>query len=250
MISVGTADQFVRELQKLQSEQAHPDFHTHGSPGRLALGETACLSINDLDKLRNKGFEGLFAAGALINFLGCDAAQFDPSKSGTSDGTNDGELFLAEFACIFLKRNGGRAVGSNQYWEYSKLGASYKWYVGAGFWKNDGTPVIAEVAPGASRAVLKGNYWLDEPRIRQQISLDMRYLENRQQAMRAQPGLQVEELLHTYNGALRLFDTAEAYLRGPSPVPYASLDKAVVTIENAEILLRAKGSPLNKTWLF
>src|SRR5262249_39628161 len=116
MISVSDVDEFASELQKFLRERAqiaYLDFHTHGAPGGVFLGRET-PDIDNLDKLRDKGFERLFTAGALINFLGCDVAQYDPSK----DIGNDGELFLAEFAYIFLKRNGGRAVGSTQPWYY------------------------------------------------------------------------------------------------------------------------------------
>jgi hypothetical protein len=77
-IAIGTVDDFMGELQKFQRERAeivYLDFHTHGAPGSLDLGGEH-FNTNSLDKLRNKGFEGLFAAGALISFLGCDIAGY------------------------------------------------------------------------------------------------------------------------------------------------------------------------------
>jgi hypothetical protein len=108
-------------------------------------------------------------------------------------------------------------------------------------WQNDGKDIVAEVAAGASSAVLKGNYWLDEFRIRQQIRFDTQYLEKRLQTLRDQTGSQFEEQRRTYNGALKQLEFAEGYLRVPSPRPYSSLHKAVAKIADAESVLSAKG---------
>jgi hypothetical protein len=245
-ISILTVDDFVRELQKFQQDRAeivYLDFHTHGGPGGLDLGGET-FDIDDLDKLRNKGFEGLFVAGALINFLGCELAGYQPSINIQ----NDGELFLAEFAPIFLMRYGGRAVGRSTPWIYRHLQVAF---FGPMFsaWKTDGAEIVAEVAPGASRAVLKGNYWLDEVRIRRQINALRGYLEKRLQTLRSQqPPLQSEDLRQIYDGALKQLEFAEAPLRAPSPLSYRSLHQAVVKIEDVQDLVRKKGAPWEKWW--
>ena len=106
------------------------------------------------------------------------------------------------------------------------------------------------MAPNASRAVLKGNFWLDEVRLRQQIKLLRRYLETRLQFLRdQQPTSQFEGLRHIYDGALKQLEFAEAPLRMASPVPYQSLHKAVIKIEDAEDLVRNKGYQWDR-WLF
>src|ERR1700730_2587246 len=110
VLSAGTVDELIDLFIKLRNERAdlnYLDFHCHGFAGGLSLGHEN-FTYQHLAQFRGKGFESIFRAGAEISFLSCDiaAARFDQLDE-------DGELFLAEFAHIFLQRKGGRAICSN-----------------------------------------------------------------------------------------------------------------------------------------
>lgn len=101
-LGAGSVAELKHAFQRMLSgpELDAMDFHTHGSPGSILLGEDR-LNVNTLDELRDCGFEGLFKAGAVVEFLGCNVAE-----------EARGEVFLAEFGAIVLRGQGGEVRGS------------------------------------------------------------------------------------------------------------------------------------------
>jgi hypothetical protein len=83
----------------------------------------------------------------------------------------DGESSLAEFAYISLRRNGGKAVGRNQPWHY-RPGLLWR----SPSFTKPGTEIVAEMTPSAYEATLKGQYRLDERRIRQEIDVLVNFM--------------------------------------------------------------------------
>src|SRR5215467_14726753 len=163
VLSAETVDELIDLFTKLRNERAdldYLDFHCHGDGGTLSLGRED-FNYTHLAQFRDKGFESIFRPEAVIDFLSCDvaAAWFD-------EPDEDGELFLAEFAHIFLHRKGGRAIDRNKPMRYKP---AYQPFFGPSF-RGEGTEIIAEVAPGARYATLKGQYRLDSRRIRGQIA--------------------------------------------------------------------------------
>ena len=75
-------------------------FHTHGSPGSIALGSSS-LSLETCARLENQDFDRLFAANCTLTFEGCNVAE-----------EARGEYFLVEVAKTLLVRNGGKARGN------------------------------------------------------------------------------------------------------------------------------------------
>ena len=115
--SAGNADELYQlflDLGRQGAQLAYMDFHCHGYPGGLSLGK-GHLEYSDLAQFRRGGLDGLFRGNAVISFLSCNlgASRFDKEHEG-----EDGELFLAEFAYIFLRRNGGSAFARNKDWHY------------------------------------------------------------------------------------------------------------------------------------
>ncbi|MEQ8461644.1 MAG: DUF4347 domain-containing protein [Sandaracinaceae bacterium] len=71
------------------------DFHSHGGPGRLDLGEYHLTEWEELAQ-----YSGLMGGGARIEFHGCAVAD-----------TPRGELFMARCAWLMLRARGGVAKG-------------------------------------------------------------------------------------------------------------------------------------------
>jgi hypothetical protein len=176
--SIGSPQELLAlftELQRQGARLKYLDFHSHGYAGGVSLGRHD-LNYDDLRMFRGHGFDALFLPGATISFMSCDLA-------GVRDGdtSNDGELFLAEFAAIFLRRNGGKAVGRPTPWYY-KASLLFR-----GTWKNSGPEIVAQMTPGATRAVLKGHFRLDENRIKAEIAVLQRLI---QESIDSLPGPQ------------------------------------------------------------
>jgi hypothetical protein len=264
MRSAGTADQlydlFVN-LGRHGAQLAYLDFHCHGYPGALDLGRDT-FDYSDLDKFRRGGFSALFRGNAVISFLSCDLGGVNIDQEN-----EDGELFLAEFALIFLGRNGGKAVASNLSWHYRP----------STFWrdpifKTAGTQIAAEVAPGATRAMLKGQYRLDETRINLQIAvlrsfiaaaldslpgrqLPKSYLQDSlsgpaarvvAEGVRMLRSEQIEKNRHVYTYCLKLLDDAKAQLRTLSPEYYLKYHNACKAIEDVTESLTNLDVPWSK----
>jgi hypothetical protein len=195
----------------------------------------------------------------VIHFLSCEIAEarFDRLNE-------DGELFLAEFAQIFLHGKGGRAIGRNQPVHY-KPGLGI--FVGPRF-LTDGTEVVAEVARGARYATLKGQYRLDAVRIRQQIATLKVFLglvllqlqaspRQRRDAGEQSPSLldmmiatllapltlPVESTRGILSRMLTKLDQAESDLRGLAANPFIPMHKACQAIEDALDVLDGIGIP-------
>ena len=86
-----------RKLKEKKARLTHVDFHTHGSPGSLAIGSDHLNRTTLLRDFAGRGFDAVFAKDARIFFHGCNIAE-----------KAVGELFLAEVAVTFLKSGGGR----------------------------------------------------------------------------------------------------------------------------------------------
>lgn len=78
----------------------YADFHAHGSPGGIALGNDV-LDIETIGEFSNKGYDQLFDKGATIKFVGCNVGE---------DAI--GEYFLYLVGQTFLRRNGGKVMGN------------------------------------------------------------------------------------------------------------------------------------------
>jgi hypothetical protein len=100
-LGVGSVDNLRHSLRRLLDgpELDAMDFHTHGAPGVIGIGEDK-LTVNALDQFRDQGVDALFKTGARVEFHGCNVAE------GAI-----GELFLAEFGSIFLRRGAERRAG-------------------------------------------------------------------------------------------------------------------------------------------
>ena len=116
------------------------DFHTHGSPGGIALGSER-LRYNTLKRFKNMGLDKVFSPTARVFFHGCNVAK-----------GIQGELFLAEFGHIFLK-GGGRVGGSTSLGIANPVGGTT-----AHFW---GQSVYANVKSGG-KVTLKRHSHLDK----------------------------------------------------------------------------------------
>ena len=126
------------------------DFHTHGGPGKLAIGSER-LGFETLKNFRDKGFDQIFTPEARVFFHGCNVAE-----------NAAGELFLAEFGQIFLKTGGGRVGGSTSVGMTDVIFNTGKTIH---FW---GDTVYAYVLPGG-KATLKNHRHLDSRHIEGQI---------------------------------------------------------------------------------
>jgi hypothetical protein len=158
----GSVDDLYQVFQKLRRENAeldYLDFHAHGYAGQVELIEDLHLKISDLDRFRDQGFESIFRAGAVISFLSCSLANVQMANS-----EEDGELFLADFAQIFLHGRGGKAVAwrTPVYYKPSFL-------LFAPTYQHDDKEIVAEVAPRAAIATLKGQHRLDKTRVLQEL---------------------------------------------------------------------------------
>jgi hypothetical protein len=76
------------------------DFHAHGSPGVVCIGNDDLTWGEPLKRFENQGFERLFKPGAAISFKGCNCGE------GAT-----GEFLLTEIARVFL-RTGGTVQGN------------------------------------------------------------------------------------------------------------------------------------------
>jgi hypothetical protein len=262
VLTAGDADELLNVFEKLRNERAdlnYLDFHCHGYAGTLSLGRED-FNYKHLARFRGRGFESIFRPGAVISFLSCDvaAARFDEMDE-------DGELFLAEFAHIFLHGKGGRAIGRNMPMHYKP---SIGIFVGPRF-TTTGTEIIAEVAPGARYAVLKGQYRLDSRRIRLQIAVLKAFLNAAVQSLPSPRAPQshvgdpiptqldtlvrttvaslrnadIEKAQRIFSNSLKQLDKAEDDLRGLYPSPYLPLHKACQVINDVLDLTARVGVP-------
>lgn len=134
---------YLSDLERTGVRVSFMDFHVHGGPGEISIGNEAIFSWRRT--FGGRGLESLFSPGARIEFHGCNVA----------DGA-DGEAFLADCAWTMLRYNGGSAMG----------GAAYQLaYPGAAVPLNPGREVTAEIDPGG-HVVLRNARWLIPTRIR------------------------------------------------------------------------------------
>jgi hypothetical protein len=158
----GKVSQLVELFKQLRTRGVrldYLDFHGHGYPAGLKMGYDT-LEYKDLSQFRDQGFHEIFNPGAEIWFCSCDIAGMD-----LDDETQDGERFLAEFAQIFLRGNGGTVKGGAGYVHYKPSTA----WRGPKFNQDKGW-VIAQVAPGSGVVQLKGQFYLDTNRLRAEIA--------------------------------------------------------------------------------
>jgi hypothetical protein len=262
MRSAGSADELYDlflNLGRQGARLAYLDFHCHGYPGALDLGRDT-FDYSDLAQFRRGGFSALFRRDAVISFLSCDLGGINIDQEN-----EDGELFLAEFALIFLGRNGGKAMASNLTWHYKP---STIWRDPV--FKTAGTQITAEVAPGATRAVLKGQYRLDETRIQLQLAVLRSFivaalnslpapLGPRSYSQDSLPGpatriiaegvrllrsQQIERNRHVFTYCLKRLDDAKAQLRVLSPEYYLKYHNACKAIADVTDSLAQLDLPL------
>lgn len=102
----------LRRLRDEGSRLEYMDFHSHGAPGRLVLGEGSLWdgheTVDNWHEFDDESYRRMFSPGAEIEFHGCSIA---------SEGR--GEYFLVHTAWIFLRASGGVVSG------YRSLAYSY-----------------------------------------------------------------------------------------------------------------------------
>src|SRR5262249_17532700 len=89
-----------------------------------------------------------------------------------SNGGEDGELFMAEMARVFLYENGGSVLGRNQDWRYKPpLGLGLFPAIGPfkAKFKNDRAQIVAEMGAHDSEPTLRGQFHLDRNRLAKEI---------------------------------------------------------------------------------
>lgn len=264
MRSVRTVQELYNLFSALMAQSArldYLDFHCHGFPGSLSLGSED-LDFSKLQKFRAGGFSVLFNSGAFINFFSCDMG----GENIRVDDSEDGELFLSEFAHIFLNRNGGEAMGWTAPWHYRWnpiLGSSFT---------NAGTSVQAIVAAGASRAVLKGHHRLDEQRINTELTILRTFVSAALNSLPTPqapqshlqdplPGSvqkmlldaaaklhsdQVAKFQGVYRNCLQLLDKSLVELRAPASSYYLNLHRICSTINVVAATITGLGIPLGQ----
>ena len=129
------------------------DFHTHGSPGVIHLGNEG-LSANsiDLQRIVDTGVRKVFAPKCTVTFSGCNVAE-EPQ----------GEAFLAEVGKAMLFDSGGstRANTAKGLMDpFGWLSPTHVWHPPIGTW------VTATVQPGGA-VTLDGHVWLYPNRLRE-----------------------------------------------------------------------------------
>jgi hypothetical protein len=196
-VGVESVDNLKQTLRRIVGgpELDAMDFHTHGHAGSVNLGQN-WLNVNALDGFRGEGFDAIFKAGARVEFLGCNIAE-----------QAVGELFLAEFGSIFLRRHGGEVLGS------TSVGFQDPLYTGEipHFW---GVWVTAEVFGGGA-VRMRNHRHLHPHLIRREIGrlreLVESRLTNRPRARAPHPGSTGLDEWALLDVAQQL-DQAESYL--------------------------------------
>jgi hypothetical protein len=93
----------------------HMVIYSHGEPGTLSFKGGRVMTTREMrtDFLPESDFEQLFAQGAVVEFQGCNIADITDGCDlpALCSETDNGVVFLKEFARKFLKR-GGRATGN------------------------------------------------------------------------------------------------------------------------------------------
>ncbi|NNG05284.1 MAG: DUF4347 domain-containing protein [Inquilinus sp.] len=128
------------------------DFHTHGAPGSIKLGDDRLSwGTPDFQRLEDTGVRKVFTPGCPIVFRGCDVAE----------GPR-GEAFVAEIGRTWLSAHGGTVTGSTG----KGLMDPFGWLSPERVWHPLGTWVTATVAAGGA-ATLSGHSLLHPNRLRE-----------------------------------------------------------------------------------
>jgi hypothetical protein len=176
----------------------------HGAPGEVTIGRTTVV-VTRLDRLRNKGLDRAFSANARIVFESCEIA-----------GSADGELFLAEFGSILLRRGGGEVVGS------TGSGATPWGWFGGAVWYFGAREVKARVNVGGGVRLIN-NVYLRADRLRNTID----YFRERIQEARSWRRTAIRRKCATWE---RLLNTAHRLIASPG-APYRDIYRAWVKVD-------------------
>jgi len=198
-------------VQRTGNPISFMDFHVHGGPGSVAIGNETIH--NWRRQLGSRGLEAAFAADARIEFHGCNVAR-----------GGDGEAFLADCAWTLLRQNGGTVWGSRGY---------VFAYPGGATPASPGGEVVAAIAAGG-HVQLRGarrliptrlrarrlRLWRSYERIRRRVRLPvgerrmatiLRLLRDSEELLRGAPSYRA------MGNANRQIASAARYLRGIDP---------------------------------
>jgi hypothetical protein len=186
------------------------DFHTHGSPGAIYIGDDVFTFGKALEPFANQGFEKIFKANGTIDFNGCHVG------AGW-----EGEYFLTEIGRIFLKAGGGTVVGSTGY------GAADIWitgHVGHPF----GSRVTARVTPGGA-VTLSGHSNLIPSVINERFQKAVLYVDD----------LERRQTKYDLKQARNCLAWANVYIAPPANGSWGTLSNACNYLDKAENELKA-----------